>query len=407
MLIEIIIALLFGCVVGTFTGLIPGIHINLISLLLLSFSISLLNIFSPIVLIVFIVSLSITHTFLDFIPSIFLGAPDEDSILSVLPGHRLLLNKRGYEAIVLTLKGSLTSIFIILILTPLFIFLLPKYYPYIQNIIPLILIIASFYLIFNEEKKLTALIIFLLSGFLGIISFNINISEPFLPLLTGLFGASNIIISIKNKIKIPQQRINKVKINKKPFLKSITASLIASPLASFLPGLGSSQSAVIGSEISGENESLNEKEFLFLLGMINTIVMGLSFITFYSIKKTRTGAAVAVSELIPELTLNHLFIILITIIFSGLLSFLIGIKISKIIAKNIHKMNYSKLSLFVLIILFILVFLFSDFFNLIGGLKGIFLFIISTSLGISCILLRIKRMHLMGCLLIPTIILLI
>ena len=54
--------------------------------------------------------MAITHTFIDFIPSIFLGAPDEDSVLSILPGHKLLLKGYAYTGIILTLYGSATAL---------------------------------------------------------------------------------------------------------------------------------------------------------------------------------------------------------------------------------------------------------------------------------------------------------
>ena len=72
MLIEIIIALLFGLLAGTITGLIPGVHINLIGAFIVSLSASLFYLTNPIYLVVFIVSMAVTHTFVDFIPSIFL-----------------------------------------------------------------------------------------------------------------------------------------------------------------------------------------------------------------------------------------------------------------------------------------------------------------------------------------------
>ena len=127
-MLQFIIALIFGVIAGTITGLTPGIHINLVSAFLISsYSIFLISI-SPISLAIFIVSMTITHTFLDFIPSIFLGAPDEDTSLSILPGHELLNKGKGYEAVILTLYGSCLGIIIILLLTPVFIFLLPYVY---------------------------------------------------------------------------------------------------------------------------------------------------------------------------------------------------------------------------------------------------------------------------------------
>ena len=91
MITYIILAFFLGILAGTFTGLIPGIHINLVAIILLSFSAFLLTYFSPIILVVFIVAMAITHTFIDYLPSIFLGAPDEDTVLSILPGHEMLI----------------------------------------------------------------------------------------------------------------------------------------------------------------------------------------------------------------------------------------------------------------------------------------------------------------------------
>jgi putative membrane protein len=397
MLLAIIIAIFVGLFAGTLSGLTPGIHINLVSTILLAVSATLLELTSPIILIVFIISMAITHTFVDFIPSILLGAPDEDSVLSVLPGHQLLLKGEGYNAIVLTLIGCLIGLIIILIFTPMFILFLPRIYPYITRIMPIILILISGFLILSEEKnKLLAFIIFLLAGFLGIASLNLNLKESLLPLLTGLFGASGLIVSIKQKTKIPKQKIDKIINiipNKKSLGKTVIASLLASPFTAFLPGLGSSQSAVIGKYII---KDLDEKEFLFLIGAINIIVMGLSFITLYTIQKTRTGAAVAVSKLIPNLTFNNVIIILSVIILSGICAFFISISISKFISNKIHKIEYTKVSYIILGILVFFVFIFS-------GPLGFIVFIVSTSLGITTILLGIKRMYLMGCLLVPTI----
>jgi putative membrane protein len=388
MLFEIL-SLITGISLGVITGLIPGLHINLIVLLLP------LTLLSPSNLIILIVAMAITHSFLDFIPSIFLGAPDEDTGLSVLPGHSLLNKGLGYLAIIHTLYGSCLGILIIIISTPLFIFLLPKILPYLKNRIFLILISTSFYLIIKEKNsKLIAVIVFLISGFLGISTLNLNLNNSLLPLLTGLFGSSSLITSIIKNKNLPKQKIGKVKIKFKSLIKSSLSSFLSAPLCTFLPSLGASQAAVIGSDIIEEK---NHKNFLILLGSINTIVLGLSFITIYSINETRTGTSVAISK-ITNLNFNHLILILITILISGILSFFITIKISKIVAKNITKLPYKLLSLITLLLLTLLVTTFS-------GLPGLLIFITSTFTGLTAILTGIRRTHLMGSLMLPSILL--
>lgn len=396
--IYLIIALLLGIVAGVFTGLFPGIHINLIAALLLATSAYFLTYFSPIVLVIFLVAMAITHTFIDYIPSIFLGAPDEDNFLSILPGHDMLIKGEAYSAIIYTLYGSVVALLIILLISPFFIFFLPQIYPHIENIMPFILILASIFLIyFEKQSKIWAIIIFLLAGFLGIAAFNLPTNQPLLPLFTGLFGISSLVTSLMKKQKIPRQRIRKLKnirIKKKSIGKSIFAAIISSPLVSFLPGLGSGQAAVIGSEVVGD---LDQKEFLMLLGAINTIVMGLSLIALYSINKSRTGIAATIKQIITLTPLNLGFV-LATIIIAGAISFFLTIYLAKFFSKNIHKVNYKNLAIIIIAILMILTLLFS-------GISGFLILIVASFLGFTCIQLGIRRTHLMGALLIPVILL--
>jgi len=389
-----ILTLFAGILVGTITGLFPGIHINLVATIIIS-SLALLP-FQPITLAIFITALAITHTFLDFIPSIFLGAPDEDNYLAILPGHQLLQKGLGQEAVILTLYGSLIALPIILFFIPIFIYILPSIANTIKLILPFILIFISLYLIFREEEFLISLTIFALAGFLGILTFNLPIEQPLLPLLTGLFGLSALTVSLKNKTKIPNQKIlplKQIKLPKKHTFKATLAAIISAPLCSFLPGIGSGHAAVIGSELIEQNN----KGFLFLVGVINTMVMGLSFITIYSIGRTRTGAAAAIKELLQTITSTQLTLIIITIIISGLIAFSLGTQLAKLFAKTINKINYQKLTIAIISLLILVNLIFTN-------LTGIIILAAATSLGIFAILSRSRRINLMGALLIPTII---
>lgn len=392
MLLELFLAITLGIIFGTITGLTPGIHINLIGAILLSLSAFFLNLTSPIIIVIFVVSMSITHTFIDFIPSIFLGAPDEDTILSILPGHELLKSGLGYEAIALTAYGSLAAIAIILIISPIFIFLLPKVENIIKILIPYLLILSTIFLISKENEKIPAIIIFLLSGFLGIGVLNSPIKDPFLPLLSGLFGASSLIISIKSKTQIQKQIIEKIKITKKEFFPPLIASMFTAPLTSFLPGLGSGQAAVLGTSLI----KTSKRSFLILLGATNTIVLGLSFIVLYSIQRKRTGMAITVQQILKDLTLHHITIILITMALTGIIAFYLTLFLGKLFARNIHKINYTKISISILLILSIIVLLFS-------GPFGFFLYLISTATGIYGILTGVRRINLMGAIVLPVI----
>jgi len=391
MLLEISLFILAGILAGTITGLVPGIHINLIGAFLISLSTSTLYFIDSLYLITFIISMAITHTFLDFIPSIFLGCPDTDTELSILPGHELLKKGQGHSAVLLTAYGSLAAILILIIIAFPSILLLSKINNLIKGFIPYLLIIVSIILISLEKKKFSALSIFLLTGFLGYLVLNLNMSQPLLPLLTGLFGASNLILSIKTKPLIPKQEILNPKIK---LLKPLLGATIASPLCSFLPGLGSGQAAIIGNIIS----KCNQKGFLVLLGATNTLVMGFSFLSLYAITKTRTGATVAINQILNPLTTNILILILIITLISGIISFFLTKKLSELFSQKINKINYTKVSIITLLILLVIVFLVSSWI-------GVLILILSTTTGIYSINSGVRRTNMMGCLLIPSIIL--
>jgi len=391
MLIEILLFLLLGILAGTFTGLMPGIHINLIGALLVSASVSFLFFMPGLYFVVFITSMAITHTFVDFIPSVFLGCPDTDTELSVLPGHELLKEGKGHAAVMLTAYGGLAAIILTMILAFPLIVLVKKIYPMAQAFIPWILIFVSLIMVFLEKKKFYSLLAYSLAGILGLIVLNLeNLNQPLLPLLTGLFGASSLIFSIKTKTQIPEQTLEQEKTS---FRKPILGALIASPLCGFLPGLGSGQAAILGNTIS----KTDRKGFLVLLGATNTLVMAFSFLSLYAILKTRTGAAAAIKELIGIPSEKILILILIVALISGIISFFLTKKLSAFFSKKMNKINYTKLSVFTLIVLVAMVFL-------ISGFLGLLAFAISAFTGIYCISLGVRRTQMMGCLLLPTIV---
>jgi len=394
MILELILVFLLGILSGTFTGLAPGIHINLIAAILVSL-VSKFSFISPLSAVTFIVAMSITHTFIDFIPSIYLGAPEEGTFLSILPGHELFLEGKAHSAVVYTLYGCLSALLVILIFTPIYIYILPVIYESINNIVPFLLIFISCYILLREEKIFLSFCVFALAGALGFLVFNNPVKDPLLPLLSGLFGLSNLFISLNsNEIKVKQkiENFKKIKFSLKEFFKSIIPVSIFTPLFSFLPGLSSSHSATFASELFPQER----KGFLFTVGAVNTIMMGLSFVALYSLGKTRSGSSAAIHDIMNTLTLHNLFIILIVIIISGILSFYIGINISRVFAKIVSKISYKKVTLLVIIILFIINCIFTNS-------LGILVLITSTALGMFTILSDTRRINLMACLIIPVI----
>ncbi len=398
MFFDFMIALLIGVLAGCITGLIPGIHVNLISMILISVSGYLLGITDVVSLCVFIIAMSVTHTFLDSIPSIFLGAPDADMALGVLPGHRLLLEGKGYEAVKLTVIGSLLALIATLLLIPFMIPFVPRIYSFVQPYIGYILIFVVAYMILKEKKfsKIAwSSFVFFISGVLGIIVLGWNnLNQPLLPMLSGLFGISALVTSLSGDTKIPEQKITEsIEVGLFDKVKAISAAVFSGSLTGIMPGLGAAQAAIIAMQIVGD---IGVYAFMILLGGINTVNFTFSLVTFFTLGKARNGAVVAILEIIKEISLSQLLVFLFAALVAGCVAALLALFFARVFSNLIVKVNYRRLVVGIISFITLMVFYFS-------GIVGLLILVTSTAVGIIPGLLRVKRSHAMGCLLLPVI----
>lgn len=544
LLFALIVFTLLGICIGAISGLIPGIHVNLIAyavvalqLTLSAFALGVFGFFQPtaedVLLIVssLIIGCLITHTFLEFIPSVFLGAPNDETALSVLPAHRLMLRGMGYEAVLCAALGCMGAVFLSLALllpvrlvigSPIFAY--EKLTPYISYILLLVVVL----LILNESRcnvnlgfkkcrvvgdiideaveekivrisslrsrlnekvivrgrvsraassqhlfimdssgetevllnrpckiklgngilvsgtvklmdgldmhlspKLFSILIFLLSGFIGllllgshrIMSHNIypipllNISSEtvfMLPLFTGLFGFPGLLLSLLTKTKVPVQKTKNVsvKLSPKRKVRGIFTGTIAGGLVGFYPGIGASSGTVVARLVSGKDEEKESKkdmrgrkEFIIAVAGVDMANAVFSIVALFVLLKTRSGAMHAVYQITQESIFLWepvtnvplpLTLMLLSVIISSIIAFLLTLYFGRIYANLCNRIPYRKLVIGVIVFLTIMVFLFS-------GTMGLLVAGICLCIGMLPPLLGISRVHLMGCLLLPVI----
>ncbi|MGV8142433.1 MAG: tripartite tricarboxylate transporter permease [Candidatus Pacearchaeota archaeon] len=394
-MLDLLIGATLGFIIGIITGITPGIHVNSVnSFALFSLTSTLYNF--PVASTVFIVILTLTHTIIDIVPSIFLGAPNEESFLAVLPGHEMLIKGKGYEAVLLSFLGVISAIPLLIFIIPLFIKFIPIVFERLIPYISFILIFISIYTFTRETNILLGFLVFSLSAILGYLSLNLAIKDALLPLLSGLFGGSGLFLSSFHKISIPSQKLinlRNFRVSKKEYFSAFFGAGISSPFFSFLPAIGSGHAATISTEIIPQTR----KSFLITIGAINIIVTVLSFVTLYAIGKSRTGSAAVINELLGQISLVNLTTILVSSIIAIIVACLIGLLIARLFATKITSLPYHYLSLGVLIFLTFFVIILSGFF-------GIVVFVTGTALGIFTIQSNVRRINMMSCLIVPTII---
>ncbi len=149
-----------GIFLGCMTGLIPGFHVNNVALIALSMSPLAVGAGIPLSAVAaIIVSMGTVHTFLNYIPSALIGAPDGDTALALLPGHRMLISGHAAQGVAYSARGSqlglLLSIPLLLVARLLF-GTNPGLglYELSRDILPWLLLAISIFLILTETTRL-------------------------------------------------------------------------------------------------------------------------------------------------------------------------------------------------------------------------------------------------------------
>lgn len=392
---ENIVPIFCGILAGIITGLIPGIHINLVSTLLLLVSGMLLNYFSIEQLIIFIISMGVIHSFLDFIPSIIFGIPSSETAMSILPAHKLVIEGKGKQALFLSASGSLLGAIFSLPLLLLLYFILPVIIPPITPFIPYALFGVVILFLLQEKNKnkcVWSLLFVLFATLYGLLLLNsYHLREPLLVIFTGLFGISSLLYSLKESSGgIPKQLPLEKDLPKKTF-SSIFIGNCCAALCSTLPGLGNAQATTLMSLFF---KDLTSKLFLVVTSSLNTTSFLVSIVTLSVLEKARNGAIVVVSQLTQNLTTTFLIKLLIISCLICVIGYFLTLIIGNKSLNFLSKVDEKKMNLGLLILLFFIIFVTESWYGILC-LLGI------TSLGFFGLILEIRRVHFMSILLMP------
>ncbi|MBS1262980.1 MAG: hypothetical protein MAG715_00146 [Methanonatronarchaeales archaeon] len=428
---EVVLFASAGFSIGVFTGLIPGLHVNNAALLLAS-SVPALASASvpPEAIAVMIVAAAVSHTFLDIVPSVLVGAPEPSTALAVLPGHRLLMEGRASEAIRLSALGSGAAVFLALLLALPIKLLFEEIYPEILPYLGWLLLLVSAIMVVSEtgdpgpfevpsrssalKARGWALGLFLLSGCLGYVALrgdSLGAPQPLLgvdasilfPLLTGLFGTSTVVLSLASDTDPPNQSADPVGLPRRVAARSIAGGTLSGTLVGWLPGVTSAQAAVLAGELSGEKLTPNAPEgarsYIVSVSAVNSSNAVFTLVALYTIGRARSGAMVAFEDVVPVSAWAGglpplLGASLMVVAVSGFLSYITLVGASDPLSRTMSSLNYRYLSLAVLVALSSAAFLLTGFF-------GLQVLAVATAMGLLPPKLGVRRTHLMGCLLLP------
>ena len=304
---------LLGCAVGVVTGLVPGIHVNTMASLVLLFypglSGLMVQYLEPdhvaVSLCCLIMSASVVHSFMDFIPSVFLGAPDAEDAISILPGHRLLLKGQGMIAVRSAAIGSLIGCSAAIILAiPMQYIMMAGLADNLDNYTKIVLLAVSFLILYNEFRRgniLMGMTSFLLAGALGWMVMRLPIPASgvmgegtlLMPMLSGLFGLPTMLTAAEGK-PFPKQ-IDKIKdpVGLIPGLKGV----IMGSVAGWFPGITSTVGATISATIMPDR---SPERFISTVASIGTVTTVLSLVTLSISGGGRSGTVIVIGQILGD-----------------------------------------------------------------------------------------------------------
>jgi putative membrane protein len=238
--------------------------------------------------------------------------------------------------------------------------------------------------------------IFLLSGLLGLMTLDTNFmigDAALMPLLSGLFGVSVMLPSLASCGHLPEQNIDDEPIDLRSSAKSLCAGTAAGALTGVIPSIGPSQGTVMAQLVT---RSSGAEEFLVAVSSVNTTKALFSFVAIYAIGKARSGAAIAVGEIMDSGGMA-LALLMGVALFTGGIAALLHLKIGKLASKYMDRFPYRALCIAVLVFMVALTVYYS-------GVTGLLVLATATAIGMLPALVGVKRTHAMGVIMLPCII---
>ncbi|MEM3513439.1 MAG: tripartite tricarboxylate transporter permease, partial [Thermoplasmata archaeon] len=254
----------------------------------------------------------------------------------------------------------------------------------------------------NRSKPvLLALSIFLLSGFLGwtVLFTPLASSSSFtllFPLFTGLFGVAGLIVNITSPAKLPEQKeIHDTKAGNGN--GKVVGGAIAGMVIGIFPGITPGCGAVLLN-----TKGTKPEQYIALTSAIETSAFVFNIAALFIIQKTRSGAIATleqfyglstawnnVSDISPLLSLA-----LFAVSLSTLCALLVLPKLGRLLLRKAKFFVRKEFQIGILIVIVISVFI-------VCGITGILVLCIATLIGLIPLLLNLRRIHLMGSILLP------
>ena len=301
-----------GVALGTVSGLVPGLHANNMALLLAGVAPSIPG--PPLYIGMAMLAAGVAHTFLEIVPTLALGVPDPAMAVAALPGHRLVLEGRGREALRLSALGSTAAVVLAVPLAIPITRAMTALWPTVRANLSIVLGGVAAGLVLTErgsEAKLVAAVSFGFSALLGIATLDLSPAAPLAaggmlaPLFAGLFGAPVLIDAIGGE-GVPPQGDPNVTTSKRSLLGLSGIGTLSGAIVGYVPAVSSAIAATFA--LLAVPGRYGARGFVVTTSGVNTANTIFALFALVALGSPRTGVLVAVEAASVPLSVPHLLV---------------------------------------------------------------------------------------------------
>lgn len=387
-----------GILLGTASGLTPGLHANNFALLLAAFAPVLPG--PPIAVGATMLAAGVVHTFLDVVPSLTLGVPDPAMAPMALPGHQLVLAGRGREALRLSALGSGVAVLLAIPLSIPITLLMISIYPTLREFLPAVLAVVVLVLLGTEptvRAVVGGLLAFLLSSALGILTLDLSLAAPLdvggvlVPLFAGLFGVP-VLIDAARGAGVPPQGDDTIALPRRDVTTTALAGSGAGAMVGYLPGVSAAIASVLAlPAVPGRSGA---RGFVVAASGASTANTVFALFALASLGTPRTGVMVALDRTDVPIVLS---ILLSVVGLAAIAGFGLVILAGEPYLRLVGQVDSTRLSAGIIGLLVVLSALFA-------GPRGVVIILVATAIGLVPPRIGGRRVHCMGVLLGPLIV---
>jgi len=452
LLFAIAVSAVLGSLLGFCTGLVPGLHMNNIAAALVAHATAAAVLFGPLssmatqdrsalLVCCFLSACMVAHMFSEALPSTYVGIPSED-VVSVLPAHRLAKAGLGNLAVVASAVGSLEGMLVaMLALCPICLLMSPPVdlYGYIKSVMFLfiagfcaVLLLSEGFPRLDPRKKikggwarvLAGSAVFLTAGLIGLTVLTTNYfacpvpdfpwiktefvprSSLLLPMFAGFFGVPGLLLSLDSSGAPRSDLSAQVADRFAPSPRDMAIGVMGGLIVGWMPGMTSGSAVTLcsprTSEHSHEDDLQGSLRFIWLYSVVSSSGAIFALGALFVISRARSGTMEAVKELLVAQSLEApwaseplpMVSILAAMLMAGLLSYLVLTRCEGSLVRFRAPLCSKKLAVISLaFVISLSVWL--------TGVRGALLMAACVSLGLIPPLVGVRRIQLMGCLLVP------